>query len=196
MTLESRLFDAFTSRPHPAATDILRAESASVDDEVRRVLTERTVKDLSVEDVNNAVEGNLWALTPAAFLYYLPAFMRFCLLSYRSVSVFASELIGALTEPARSDVVESLERLGQLPPGLALSDPVTAGMLRAQQLEWFDSGTPTAIFHERFDGLSAAEGAAVLAFLEAFRGAHGADFPFGELDAAIDRHWARYRDQT
>jgi hypothetical protein len=69
-------------------------------------------------------------------------------------------------------------------------------MLRAQQLEWFDSGTPTAIFHERFDGLSDAEGAAVLAFLAAFRDAHGADFPFGEVDAAIDRHWSRYRDQT
>src|SRR4051812_43163725 len=98
MTLESRLFDAFASRPHPAATGILRPEVASVDDEVRRLLAERTVRDLTVEDVNNAVEGNLWALTPAAFRYYLPAFMRFCLVSYRPVSVFASELIGALTE--------------------------------------------------------------------------------------------------
>jgi hypothetical protein len=54
-------------------------------------------------------------------------------------------------------------------------------------------GTPTAIVHERFDDLSAAEGSAVLAFLEAFRDEHGADFPFGELDVAINRHWSAFR---
>lgn len=118
--------------------------------------------------------------------------MDLSLTSYQAVSVFASELIGALTLPSRRDVEESLDRLEQLPRGAGLRDPRIADQLRAQQLEWFDSGTPTRIFHERFDDVSAAEGAAVLAFLEAFRDQHGANFPFDELDTAIDRYWSRF----
>src|SRR6185436_893876 len=105
----------------------------------------------------------------------------------------ASELISALTEPSRDDVVTSLDRLAELPPGMTLSNPAVAEQLRKQQLEWFDSGAPTALFEERFSDLTDDEGAAILAFLEAFRDQQGASFPFGELDAAIERHWARYR---
>lgn len=132
-------------------------------------------------------------LTRAAFLHYLPALMDLSLTRYKTVSVFASELVGALTKPSRADVVRSLDLLEQHPPGLTLSDPTTAGLLREQQLEWFDSGAPTAIFEERFDALDAREGGAILAFLEAFREQHGAGFPFDELDVAIDRHWAAFR---
>jgi hypothetical protein len=32
-----------------------------------------------------------------------------------------------------------------------------------------------------------------LAFFLALHEAHGADFPFGDLQKAIDRHWIRYR---
>ena len=128
-----------------------------------------------------------------AFLHYLPALMDIALNKYGNVSVFASELIGALTKPDRGDVLASLDRLDQLPPELGLSDPAIADPLRRQQLEWFDSGTPTAIFEERFDNLTDPEGAAILAFLEAFRDQHGANFPFDELDTAIDRHWAGFR---
>jgi hypothetical protein len=193
MTPRSRLFDAFASCPRPAAARIVRPESGADGDRVQEALADKTVAEISVHDVNKIFEGNLWMLTPEAFVYYLPALMDSALNQYGSVSVFASELIGALTEPSRADVVASLDRLEQVPPGLALADPTTRELLRAQQLEWFDSGTPTAIFHERFDGLTPAEGSAILAFLEAFREQHEANFPFGELDAAIDRHWARFR---
>jgi hypothetical protein len=106
------------------------------------------------------------------------------------MSVFASELVGALTEPSREDVVQSFDRDLQIPAGIDLR---RSEVLRTQQLEWFDSGTPVAIFRERVDGLTPAEGAAVLAFFVALQDAHGADFPFDELRLAIDRHWARYR---
>ena len=42
-------------------------------------------------------------------------------------------------------------------------------LLRRQQLERFDSGKPTAIFHERFDGVTISEGYEILEFLEAFK---------------------------
>ncbi len=157
------------------------------------MLQGKTASEVSVHDVNAVFEGNLWMLTREAFLHYLPVLMYLSLTRYRSVSVFASELIGALTKPSRADVVRSLDMLEELPPGLALSDASMSGLLRKQQLEWFDSGAPTAMFEERFDGLGHREGRAILAFLEAFRAQHGEDFPFDELDVAIDRHWVRFR---
>lgn len=192
MNLRSQLLDAFASRSHPG-TNIVRPESEASSDRMRDVLKDKTVCDISVHDINTVFEGNLWMLTRNAFLHYLPAFMDIALTKYKDVSVFASELIGALTKPSRSDVLASLDRLEQLPASLGLSDPAVADPLRRHQLEWFDSGTPTAIFEARFHDLTAPEGAAILVFLEAFREKHGANFPFGELDAAIDRYWARFR---
>jgi len=191
MDLRARLFDAFASRPHQG-TNPVRPDSEAGADRMRDVLASKTASDISPDDVNSVFEGNLWMLNREAFLHYLPALMDIALDRYDKVSVFASELIGALTKPDRNDVLASLDRLDQLPPELGLSDPAVADPLRRQQLEWFDSGTPTAIFEERFNDLSDPEGAAILAFLEAFRDQHGANFPFGELDTAIDRHWAQF----
>jgi hypothetical protein len=185
------MFDAFASRPHPGS-DLIRPESEAGAEKMRDALAGMTASDLTPRDVNAIFEGNLWMFNRDAFLYYLPALMDIALNRYDEASVFASELIGALTRPERSDVVESLERLGQLPPELGLADPAISDRLREQQLEWFDSGTPTAIFDDRFGDLSDEEGAAILGFLEAFRDRHGENFPFDELDTAIDRHWRRY----
>ena len=132
-------------------------------------------------------------LTPEAFLYFLPAFLHASLESYASVSVFASELIGALTEPSRTDVVEGLDQVARSSPNSVFPDDMTE-LLRKQQLEWFDSGTPAAIFHERFDNLTHRRRCRNSRFFVAFQEAHGADFPFDELETAVERYWARYRD--
>ncbi|MDH3975952.1 MAG: hypothetical protein OEV42_16885 [Deltaproteobacteria bacterium] len=160
---------------------------------MRELLAAKTSKELTDYELRSNVESNLWMLSPEAFLYFLPAFLHASLKSYVSVSVFASELITALTEPSRTDITDALDHVDQIPSGLGFPKDMT-DLLRKQQLEWFDSGVPSAIFHERFDRLTQAEGAAILAFLVAFQEAHGADFPFGELETAIDRHWAHYRD--
>ena len=183
--------EAFASRSRPAATEILRPPVTPDGDRLRDLLATAS-SSLAPEDVRTIVEGNLWRLTPRAFLYFLPTFLDAALASYGSLSVFASELVGALTKPSRADVVEAIDRLEQGPPGLALPAKMTDA-LRTQQLEWVDSGAPEAIFHERFDALTAAEGAAILTFFEALQRAHGADFPFDEIETAIDRHWGRYR---
>jgi hypothetical protein len=195
MDLRSRLFDAFASRPHPGA-DLVRPQTEAGADKMQDALADKPASELTPRDVNAIFEGNLWMFNRDAFLHYLPAFMDIALNHYGEASVFASELLGALTRPERSDVVASLDRLQQLPPELGLSDPAVSDRLRQQQLEWFDSGTPVAIFDERFEELSDEEGAAVLAFLEAFRERHGENFPFDELDTAIDRQWARYRGES
>ena len=191
MTLRTRLYEAFASRPRPTAEELVRSE----DRRLRDMLGERAVGEVTVEDVRGAFEGNLWALTPEAVRYYLPALMDLALHRYREVSVFASELLGALTEPSREDVVASLEAFEELPP-VELRDPVIADALRRQQLEWFDSGEPTALFHERFDGVTEEEGRAVLEFLVAFGEEHGGSFPFGEVDAAVERYWGRFGSRS
>jgi hypothetical protein len=191
MSLKLRFFDAFASRPRPLASQILRPAVSHDGDRVRELLATKTSTELSVYEIRIEVEGNLWMLAPEAFRYFLPAFLHASLESYSSVSVFVSELVSALIEPSRTDVVEALDRAARIPPGLGLPADMTE--LRKQQLEWFDSGTPTAIFHERVDSLTPTEGGAILAFFVALQEAHGADFPFGELEIAVDRYWARYR---
>lgn len=193
MNLKALFFNAFASRFKPPATKILRPDVNLEGDSLRELLATKTSRELTDYELRTVVESNLWMLTPEAFLYFLPAFLSASLESYASVSVFVSELISALTEPSRTDVVDALDKLSQIPSELGFPDDMTE-LLRKQQLEWFDSGTPTAIFHERVDGLTSAEGAAILAFFVAFQKAHSADFPFDELETAVDRYWTRYRD--
>lgn len=193
MNLKTLFFSAFAARPRPTATQIIRpVVSHHESDPLRELLATKTSTELTNYELQTVVESNLWMLTPKAFLYFLPAFLHASMNSYGSLSVFASELIGALTEPSRMDVVEALERATRSPSELGLPNDMVE-LLRKQQLEWFDSGTPTAIFHERFDNLTDTEGAAILAFFDAFKEAHGADFPFGELGTAVNRYWGRYR---
>lgn len=194
LNLRTRLFTAFASRPRPAADRILDpAVSEYEGRQLREYLAGKTADELIAADLRTIVESNLWMLTPDAFLYFLPAFLYAALASYDSLSVFASEIIGALTAPFREDVVSTLDQLEQQQSELRLPDDMLE-LLRKLQLEWIDSGAPMAIFFERFSNLTREEGTAVLAFLEAFQAAYGEDFPFGELQTAIDRYWARYGD--
>jgi hypothetical protein len=193
MNLKALFFNAFASRPRPPASHILRPDVRHHEgDHLCELLASKASTELTDYELRTVVEGNLWMLTPEAFLYFLPAFLHASLKSYASVSVFASELIGALTEPSRTDVVDAFDLVAKFQSELCLPADMTE-LLRKQQLEWFDSGTPTAIFHERFNSLTHVEGAAILAFFVAFQEAHGADFPFGELEKAVDRYWAHYR---
>ncbi len=193
MNLRDELLVTFASHPHPGKEQIVYAGVATSSGEpLAEALAELNAQQVTVADVRGAFEGNLWMLTPEAVLHYLPALMDLALNGYASVSVFASELIGQLTLPSREDVVTALKRFEATTAALG-QDAQTARQAEAQQLEWFDSGRPTATFRERFTHLSPTEGTAVLTFLEAFRDRLGDHFPFGELDTAIDRYWVRFR---
>jgi hypothetical protein len=192
INLKILLFNAFASNPRPTATEIIRSDVAYQEaDQLCELLTTKTSADLTPYEIRTIVESNLWMLTPKAFLYFLPAFLYASLVSYPSVSVFASELIGSLTAPSRSDIVEALDQFAQSPSELDLPKDMVE-LIRKQQLEWFDSGMPTSIFYDRFDNLPHAEGQAILAFFRAFQEAYGADFPFNELEKAVERYWDRY----
>lgn len=190
--LKAQFFEAFASRTRPDPDRILRPDASYEAARVRDILATLTSSELGPYELRTDVEGHLSSLSPEAFLYFLPPFMSVSLEYANSVDIFSSELIAELTEPSRTDTIEALDRLEAMPPNVGLSED-TLALLRKQQLELADSGMPTQIFHERFDDLTHEEGAAVLAFLEAFQREQGEDFPFGEIETAIERHWARYR---
>ena len=171
---------------------MLGADVGAEGDGLRGVLTVTDPADLSLDKVRAEVEGNLWMLAPEAFRYFLPAFLNLSVEHYDSLRNFVAELIGALTEPTRADVLQALNYAAQIPGGMGLTSE-TLRQLRQQQLDWYDSGKPLATYQERIADLSSAEGEAILDFLVAIWDVHGEDFPFNEPRIAIDRHWGRYQ---
>jgi hypothetical protein len=190
---KSFIFGAFAARPRPAASQILRPEARQEGDRLAEFLAAKTSDELSAADIRAEIEGNLWMLAPEAFRYFLPAFLHATLDSYHLLGDFAVELVEALTKPSRRDVIEALDRMELAPADLCFPRDMTT-LLRTQQLEWFDSGAPTSVFHARFDDLTQAEGEVIVAFLVSLKAAHGADFPLAALEKAADRFWPRYRE--
>jgi hypothetical protein len=186
----NRFFQAFAARPRPVDSDLLEPTVGTDGDPLRRLLAATVPADLSADQVRATLEGNLWMLAPATFRYFLPAFLTLAAEHYDVLAYFAAELINALTEPTRDDVVQALDRAAGIPAGLGLPTD-TLRDLRQQQLEWFDSGKPLATYRARFEGFSPEEEDAILDFLDAIRDAHGDDFPFHEPQIAIDRRRAR-----
>lgn len=185
--LRAQFFAAFAARPRPDSDDLVAAGPAHPDAHAMAALLAETPREaLSAAEVRDVVTNELWALTPPALLHFLPALMGLALQHYSTLSVFVSELVDALTLPVREDVDAAADLASNptLPPGLHAT-------LQQRRRERFDSGHSPARFDACFAQLAPGEARAVLAFLKALRAAHGADFPFGELDAAIARHWAR-----
>lgn len=194
MNLKDELFKAFASCPRPAADGIIRPMSRNHPESVglQKLLADVTPEELTEADIRRDVEGNLSMLTPEAFRYFLPAFMHAAIAWYSSVSVFASELVGALTVPSREEKMASLDQAAEVLAMTNMSQEMI-DTFRKTQREFIESGADERRFRERTEVITPAEGAAVLAFLDAFQAAHGEDFPFGEVEAAIDRYWGRYR---
>jgi hypothetical protein len=193
MLQKTFIFGAFATRARPFLSQILRPAAVPEGDRLAEFLAEKTSDELSPGDIRAEVEGNLRMLGPEAFRYFLPAFVHHTLDSYHLLRDFAVELVEALTEPSRMDIVESLDRMEGAPPDLRLPHDLTS-LLRKQQLEWFDTGAPASVFHARFDDLSQIEGEVILTFLVSLKAEHGMDFPFAALEKAAGRFWSRYRN--
>ena len=80
MTVEIPDFlPAFTSRSKPALSAVFTPDMVEADSLLRARYSDLSPSTLSVDDVTSVFEGNLWSLAGPAFLYFLPAFMRLCL---------------------------------------------------------------------------------------------------------------------
>lgn len=190
--LKTYFFNAFAERFRPLPSKIFNVKNSLEDGEsLHRLLENKTSNSISYIDIRMEVEGKLWMLSAEAYLYYLPAFMYHSLVNYYKISVFVSEFVNSLTKPDRSDITNAIDRLENTPSVLNILDDLTE-LTREKQEEWFDSGTPSAIFNERFINVSNTEGAAIGRFFEYMMKLHNEDFPFGELGDALDRYWQKF----
>jgi hypothetical protein len=187
----ARWLAAFAHRSRPDYRQLVEPTVGREGDNLQAWLDTAVPATLTAEALREQVEGNLWMLTPEAFRYFLPGFLVAGLAHYDRLGAFVAELVTALTVPLREDVVKALDRLERFPVDVVGMAPAPLGPLRQQQLDWFDSGHPVAQFQARIETLSAAESAVILQFLTLLRDRHADDFPFHELDMAIDRRWAR-----
>src|SRR5205085_542116 len=81
--LKGLFFNAFASRPRPAAGQIMRPSvRPDESDQLRELLAAKTATELTDHELKTVVEGNLWMLTSEAFLYFLLAFLHAALESY------------------------------------------------------------------------------------------------------------------
>jgi len=192
MDYKTYFFEAFALCPKPLSTQVFRSTINYEENNLHKLLVNVTSRELATSDIRTEIGGHLSMLAPETFRYFLPSFMYASLEEYQKVSVFASEFIEALTKPSRDDIAQSFERMAQIPNNLSFSNETTE-LIQQQQTEWFDSGIPGTIFHERVNALIDSESLAVLTFLNAFKEAYGEDFPFGELETAIERYWVKYR---
>src|SRR4051812_1723965 len=190
MNLTAKFFQVFASHPRPTADRIVKSY-VHEGEELCSTLADVTREELSAADIRNHIRDNLWMLTPEAFRYFLPAFMAISLTPDGSASSFAVDLVEALTVPARADIIKKYEWLSEMPLVGGLTSDILE-TVNKQELEMFDSGDIPAAFNERVGDFTRAEGEAVLAFLETLRKEYAANFPFGEVDIAIDRYWSRF----
>jgi Uma2 family endonuclease len=89
---------AFVETPYPGDENI----STDRDEIDERILRSKHWRDLSLETIYK-VRNGLSFLTPEAYRFYLPAFMRATLLHYYQVDTLSSSLISHLSPEKRGD---------------------------------------------------------------------------------------------
>lgn len=189
--LADEIHAAFAVRPPPPpAAETLRAEAEREGAPLRAAL-QRLEPDAAPARVAAAIEGRLWMLGAATFRYHLPSLLLAIVADPLGQSPLAAELVDALTPPARADIEDMFDHIDRAPAEARL-DPQLSGHLRQRVLGRFDSGAPAATFRERFEGLTQAEGAAILAFLRSLRARSELDYLGPAIDRAVARQWVNF----
>ncbi|MGF1864178.1 hypothetical protein L4D15_02715 [Enterovibrio norvegicus] len=185
--IADQLKHAFRARPRPSNTEMVASDVSEYEAQAfSALLIEREPWSLTPLEIRDVIGTNLWMFSPKAFHYYLPALLSATLNHFGSVSMFANEVVDALIRPEVGDADAVIARFeGKDEAAFTVS-------LKTYIHEWYDSGWPDTLFLHRFGTLTQEEGEAVLKYIEAFRDAHGENFPFDELNVAIERYWQRY----
>lgn len=110
--LADRIAAAFDSAPQPDPP--LTIEGGPFERDVDAALSGKSADELTAEDAL-AVRLDLWALTPEAFRYYVPALARMFLVGETEVDALGEGLITALTPSQDAATRAKLdERVGPL----------------------------------------------------------------------------------
>jgi hypothetical protein len=154
---------------------------------VRAALAGRAWQDVSAAEIAGPLRDALGTLAPAAYRYYLPAFMTAVVNDFDACADAADGVVHSLTAPRRSDV-EDIQQQGRANPelqpfGRAEWDQILATLRAAHE-------TLEQTFATRMSGLDPRQADAVRAFLEHLASEHPADFARDEPRVALERHWA------
>lgn len=179
---------AFGHRKKPDNHRLLVADAFDPEREpLETLLVAKSPWELTPTEIRDVISGNLWMLTPAAFHYYLPAFLAAMLQDDGNLGLFSNEMVDSLIRPNVGDAELLLERFdGQ-------SEVAFVSSLGSIYHEWYSSGWPDTLFLHRYGTLTDAEKHAVLVCIERFREVYGDDYPDDELGEVITRYWSAYR---
>jgi hypothetical protein len=157
---------------------------------VKRALVGRNWCDVPLE-VLAGLRSALAFLSPEGYRFYMPAFMVLSIVDYDGADVISGEIVQSLTPPRDTDV-DALRALAQ-------EHPERLPVATDDWQRWvntcehaFRSGAAERAFFERTGPFSSGQRQAVRQFLEHVRDVHGADFPGGEPQIALQRHWAAF----
>ena len=180
-----RIVEAFQPRPLPEG-DPFVSHSSEVD---ARTL-ERLARHGSWIDLpHEVVCANPLALafmTPAAFVWFLPAYLVASVTHHATNRVLTSSVITCLTPPDAADAQQFetlVEDIRARYPDLLLDEPRPVSLGADDEL--------LAHFMEQVAGLTLVEAAAVRDYLAYIDAEHGAEFPAFGPKQALERYWAQ-----
>ena len=182
--LLAELTESLQTEPFPGELHIVTNNEAGYDLEalqIRDAFKAHTWQTLP-DALMRYEQSGYFLLSPAGFVYYLPAYLCYAVRAYEEADSIPDGLIFALTLPA--DVAEVLAAHAYLPPQLSENPLAIAWEGYPPELQ------SQAHYHlSRYQRFSAAQGRALYHFLAYMRAAHGQEYWENEPETAIARYW-------
>lgn len=177
-----RIMVAFGPRELPNNVPVFGSHYFEVDTKTLEALARQTPRwaDLP-RDVLGANPLATAFMTPAAFAWFLPAYMVTSIVLFHETDTLTSSLIGRLTPPDDEDA-RNYETLAKQ-SGQAVDESLLK-LLRADDEKVQE-------FMDRVAPLTQNEKEAVREYLEYIDSEYGANFPASGPKQALDRYWAR-----
>lgn len=187
--------EAFRAMEYPGDENIVMDNSASdlESQKIKGLLKGHHWRDLPFE-VMDQLRTALPFLTPAAYRFFLPAFMAYSVTDFDRADLIPFELVQTLTLPEASDLERIREGAKMHPEVQPFSAAEWEGILKMLG-EYQASGQAKSVFFARVTGFDAAQCEAVHDFLEYMNTVFSADFPNREPERALERYWSRLRNE-
>jgi len=183
---------AFQDMPRPAEGEILY-DAVSGDEEAlvsAKGLSSTHWRNVSFGTLEQS-DSVLFYMTPAAFRFYLPAFMVFSLTDFERADTIPYKVVHILTPPHPQDVDRAYDAVEPV-KHLANLDEVEWRDVRSLMHKAHEGDGAARLFLERVSGFGDEQGVAIRGFLECMGSVFAANFPLREPQMAIDRYWHRF----
>lgn len=188
--------DSFGNMPYPGAENIVGGGGLCdlERDEIKTALKGLHWRAVTF-DILDHLRSALPLLSPEGYRFYLPAYMTAVILDSRRADVACDSVIDLLSLPCVSDIDEKrawAESFSKLQPDIRSFSKEKWKRTMGPVEEYYRDGTFKRMFFERVSGFSLAQCRVIRRYLEYMRDAHGAEYPDGEPQRALDRYWGQF----